>query len=69
MTNTRDLFGADHGAGKGDCDRSPGWREQYDTINWPKDNSGFRTVGGKQIKRYGQAEPQKHSTSTRFIIH
>ena len=29
----RDLFPG-HGAGKGDADRSPGWRNNYDEINW-----------------------------------
>lgn len=29
----RDLFPG-HGAGKGDADRSPKWRDNYDEINW-----------------------------------
>lgn len=50
-----------HGAGKGDADRSPGWREQYDTVAWPHDDAGFERVGThKQVKRYGQREPVKH---------
>lgn len=42
------------GAGKGDVDRSPGWREHYDEINWPRSNDGFEQLGVKrQRKRYG----------------
>lgn len=27
-------LGLNNGAGKGDADRSPGWREHYDEIDW-----------------------------------
>lgn len=47
-----DLFNNQHGAGKGDKDRSPGWRDNYEEINWPKSNDGFHTVGGIQRKVY-----------------
>lgn len=53
--NTRDLGLSGGGAGKGDADRSPGWREQYDTIQWPE--------GGRSIKRfkkvYGPTAPKR----------
>lgn len=46
----RDLFPAT-GAGKGDVDRSPGWREHYDEINWtPRQSTAskrFRKVYGE----------------------
>lgn len=57
------------GSGKGDADRSPGWREHYDDINWnapewkPGEplrdiNNGFREVGRNRIRKvYGQAPP------------
>lgn len=38
--------------GKGDADRSPGWRDHYDEIEWPHDVQ-FIQRGAKQIKRYG----------------
>lgn len=53
------------GQGKGDCDRSPGWRKHYDEIEWPVIATGteggivkiidstFRRCGSKLIKRYG----------------
>jgi hypothetical protein len=49
----RDMF-ASHGAGKGDADRSPGWRGHYDDVEWPHSDAGFETLpSGKQVKRYG----------------
>lgn len=52
------------GAGKGDADRSPGWRDNYDEIGWPVvilDNGSthklideaFKRSGNKLIKKYG----------------
>jgi len=52
------------GAGKGDTDRSPGWRANYDEISWPVninddgslrrrvDDTFFRVGSGKLRKRY-----------------
>jgi hypothetical protein len=54
----RDLFPAT-GAGKGDADRSPGWREHYDEIQWsprqPAEPKRFRKV-------YGPATPRPDDT-------
>ncbi len=55
----RDLFPG-HGAGKGDADRSPKWRENYDDINWkevvnlqdPWDNRFIRVRAGVKKKTY-----------------
>lgn len=49
------------GAGKGDGDRSPGWRDKYHDVNWPdgginKSEEGFVRKGGKLIKVYGTPE-------------
>lgn len=58
--NTRDL-GMGSGAGKGDSDRSPGWREHYDEIDWHRDfvETDFVRKGGRLVKRYGAlAAPQ-----------
>jgi hypothetical protein len=43
------------GSGKGDADRSPGWRDKYDDINWRRKNEddGFRRIGSRLIKLYG----------------
>lgn len=62
MSNTRDL--GISGAGKGDAERSPGWRDHYDEIWWPANISDDGTVtkeidaqfkrrGAKLIKTYG----------------
>jgi hypothetical protein len=65
--DNRNLMNADHGAGKGDADRSPNWREHYDDVAWPdggksrSEGDGFVRKGGKIIKRYGPAEPEKHA--------
>jgi hypothetical protein len=51
-TNTRDLL--NHQAGKGDKERSPGWRENYPEIEWGKPTEGFVEVRpGKVRKVYG----------------
>lgn len=49
------------GAGKGDKDRSPGWRDHYDEIDWgvidPFIADGTYKIirkGGKVIKKYGK---------------
>lgn len=64
------------GSGKGDADRSPGWREHYDDINWnapewkPGEalrdiNNGFREVGRNRIRKvYGQAPPVMFEVNT-----
>jgi hypothetical protein len=62
--DNRNLMNNDHGAGKGDADRSPNWRENYDEVAWPDggkraEGNGFVRKGGKIIKRYGPAEPEK----------
>lgn len=53
--NTRDLGLRGTGAGKGDADRSPGWRKQYDTINWPSGGKGPK----KFHKVYGPVTPKR----------
>jgi hypothetical protein len=53
------------GAGKGDGDRSPGWRDHYDEINWGfehynqvAEGEGFERVSaGRLRKRYGTGAP------------
>jgi hypothetical protein len=45
----RDLL--DHGAGKGDKERSSRWREGYNDINWPG-VTGLVREGSKLVKRY-----------------
>lgn len=44
----RSLF--NHGPGKGDKERSSGWRANYDEINWT--GVGMVRRGVKQIKSY-----------------
>jgi hypothetical protein len=55
--STRDLMSSHNtGAGKGDADRSPGWRDGYEEIDWKRDleNDGFTQVGhGRYRKVYG----------------
>jgi hypothetical protein len=44
------------GAGKGDADRSPGWRDNYDDIDFKRDveHDGFTQIGhGRHRKVYG----------------
>lgn len=56
MMTDRNLFNADHGAGKGDKPRSKfdtNWSERFDAIRWKKSNEGFVRRGHKQTKRYG----------------
>lgn len=43
--NSRDLGLKGTGAGKGDAERSPGWRKQYDDINWGR-------PAGEPVKRF-----------------
>jgi hypothetical protein len=51
MQNTRDLLSAHSGnAGKGDADRSPGWRDKYD-IPPSGDMIGFTQVGPSKIRK------------------
>lgn len=41
-------------AGKGDQDRSPGWRDNYDEIDWGHHPVVFEEHrGARQVKRYG----------------
>jgi hypothetical protein len=56
QTTERDLLQA-HGAGKGDKDRSPGWRENMEAIDFHRDQpDGFtRTSATRIVKRYGGA--------------
>ena len=53
----RDLFPGT-GAGKGDADRSPKWRDHYDEINWTEsDDSVWTEVRpGRYRKIYGTTE-------------
>lgn len=60
--NSRDLFPG-HGAGKGDKERSPGWRDHYDDIDWQRSalftfdcdpnlwSDGFRKVSPNRIRK------------------
>jgi hypothetical protein len=49
-----------HGAGKGDADRSPGWREHYDEIEWGDGhNEGHHNVTRTFHKTYGPAAPKR----------
>lgn len=41
-----------HGPGKGDKDRSPGWRTNYDDIHFPL-SEGFARRGNRLVKAYG----------------
>lgn len=43
-----------HGPGKGDKDRSPGWRTNYDGIDWGDRSkpNGFRRGSMGQRKKY-----------------
>jgi hypothetical protein len=52
MPTERDLL-ASHGCGKGDKERSPGWRANYEDINWAG-VSGMVRDGAKWVKRYSQ---------------
>lgn len=60
--------------GKGDADRSPGWRDKYDDIAWPdggkrNDGDGFvRKSDGKIVKRYGPAEPTKDAQAPHIKV-
>ena len=48
-----------HGPGKGDADRSPGWRKHYDEIIWPRHfPNGFVRRGNKQTKKYGNKKEE-----------
>lgn len=62
--NTRDLGLRGTGAGKGDADRSPGWRNHYEEINWPSGGKGPK----KFRKVYGTTEP-KAEPSPKIIVH
>jgi hypothetical protein len=54
--NTRDIGLQGTGAGKGDADRSPKWRDHYDEIDWPSGGKSPRNFR----KIYGSArEPMK----------
>lgn len=61
----RNMFNNTHGAGKGDTDRSPNWREHYDEVQWPdggkahSEGNGFVRRGAKLVKKYGTTEPEK----------
>lgn len=52
--NGRNLFNADHGAGKGDKSRTrfdTNWSKRFSEIRWGKP-AGFVRRGRKQTKRY-----------------
>jgi hypothetical protein len=62
----RDMFGGarghNTGAGKGDTPRTKfndNWRANFNEIDWPKSDDGFKQRGGKRTKRYGPAEAEK----------
>ena len=60
--NSRDLFPGT-GAGKGDADRSPNWRDHYNEIDWQRKpvhtfdvapdlwSDGFRKVGANRLRK------------------
>lgn len=64
--SSRDLFPG-HGAGKGDAERSPGWRDNYDEILFPKHLPGqdgfIQKSLGRKVKRYGAPPPAEGITS------
>lgn len=69
----RGAFGTSHGAGKGDVDRSPGWRDHYDEVAWTEgdkraEGNGFTRKGGKLVKRYGTADVIPHDRSANIKI-
>jgi hypothetical protein len=53
-SHTHDLL--NHSAGKGDKERSPGWRANYSGIDFHRSEApdGFARRGNKQVKLYGQ---------------
>ena len=47
-----------HSPGKGDKDRSPGWRNHYDEIDWQRNTStGFRQYSKGVRKVYRNKPP------------
>ena len=59
--------------GKGDADRSPGWRYRYNDVLWPDggkrtEGDGFVRRGSKLVKRYGPAEPVVHDRSASINV-
>jgi hypothetical protein len=43
-----------HGPGKGDKERSPGWRRNYDEIDFHRSTrDGFARRGNRLVKAYG----------------
>ncbi len=48
-----------HGPGKGDKDRSPGWRKNYEDIDWKRDQQpdGFRQYSTGKRKVYKRDAP------------
>lgn len=71
QSNTqRDLLASHTGAGKGDADRSPLWRNHYEEIAWEKDKTpGFKTVApGVSRKVYGVLQRSQHTTNIDEII-
>jgi hypothetical protein len=66
MRNTRDFGLKNNGAGKGDSDRSPGWRAHYNEINWGPDHD---TGGVKRFRKvYGQTATVKNSEAPHVRI-
>jgi hypothetical protein len=62
--SNRDLLSAHGAAGKGDADRSPGWRDGYGDVadlgSRPSEAEGFRQTGaGRWRKVYGNAALDK----------
>ena len=50
-----------HGAGKGSAERSPGWRKNYDNIDWPLDH--YHTSHDFR-KTYGTPAPKRLSADS-----
>lgn len=63
VATERNLFNADHGAGKGDKERSSKWRANYADIDWGILAMQFdEQKGGRLIKKYptlAKCEPWK----------
>lgn len=63
----RDIGLVPSGAGKGDHERSPGWRKNYDEINWGVDHP----VETRRFhKRYGaETTPTKFEEAPAAVVH
>jgi len=58
------MFDTSHGAGKGDKDRSPGWRDNYDSIFFPGVTGLRRKNAATLIKVYRPAPPAEEGVAS-----